>query len=201
MEGQVLRDAAYAGDLAMLRAELRRSGRRHVDSRDESGYNALHCAAFAGRLVCLEALLAAGASVHSVTEGGSTPLHSASVGGYVACVRALIAAGSDVNRANRSGYTPFALALYDGHRRVLKILLRAGADVDTRGALPTHPAVSNTDAWALVVAFRKVGDWSSYVRRRRAICASVIEKAITRDALPHDINLEIAAFVEPPGGY
>ena len=120
----------------------------------------------------------------------------------MACVRALITAGSDVNRANHRGHTPFACALshalHPGNRRVLKILLRAGADLDSREALRTD---FNTDAWALVDAIRMVGDWPNYVRRRRAIFASVIEKAITRDALPHDINLEIAAFVEPPGGY
>ena len=200
MDHPAIHQAASDNNLARLRALLATGV--DVDARDlRNDSTALHHAAY-GRTACLEALLAAGASVHSTNAGrGNTPLQGASESGHAACVRALIAAGSDVNFVDRDGRMPFSYALRYGNRRVLKILLRAGADVDTRGALPTHPAVSNTDAWALVDAIRKVGDWSSYVRRRRAICASVIEKAITRDALPHDINLEIAAFVEPPGGY
>ena len=47
----------------------------------------------------------------------------------------------------------------------------------------------------------KLRFWPEYVHRRRAIFASVIQKAITGDALPEMIDLEIATFVEPPGGY
>ena len=132
MAGERLRDAARRGDLAMLRAELRRLGRRHVDSGDDFNWRtALHFAAMCGQKACLETLLVAGASVHSVTRGGSIPLYYASRSGHVACVRVLISAGSDVNRANVAGWTPFTSALDNGHRRVLKILLRAGADVNS----------------------------------------------------------------------
>ena len=128
-----------------------------------------------------------------------TALHFASHAGNVACVRALIAAGADVNRARRRNEcTPFSRALYNGYRRVLKILLHAGADVHTGYADRTDRSI---DAWALVDAIRKVGDWPNYVRRRRATVASVVKKAITRNFLPDAINLEIAAFIEPPGGY
>ena len=168
------------------------------DPRDDGGNSVLHWAAYFGRMADLEYLLVLGASVHSVNHGGATPLHAASSGGHVACIRALIVAGADVNRASDRGNTPFSGALFKNKRRALKILLHAGADVHI-GAHEHND--TDTDAWALVDAIRKVGDWPNYVRRRRAIFASVIEKAITRDALPHDINLEIAAFVEPPGGY
>ena len=61
---------------------------------------------------------------------------------------------------------------------------------------------ANASAWALVDAIRVVGGWPNYVRRRRAISASVIEKAITGNLLPEDITkVEIAAFLEPPGGF
>ena len=197
---EALRDATYNGDLARLRAVL--AAGVDVDAPNVVGVTALHYTSRCGHAACLEALLAAGASVHSTNAGrGNTPLQGASESGHAACVRALIAAGSDVNFVDRDGRMPFSYALRYGNRRVLKILLRAGADVDTRGALPTHPAVSNTDAWALVDAIRKVGDWPNYVRRRRATVASVVKKAITRNFLPDAINLEIAAFIEPPGGY
>ena len=52
------------------------------------------------------------------------------------------------------------------------------------------------DAWKLVDAIRKVGGWPEYVHRRRATLGIwVIRK------LPTVIEVEIAAFVEPPGGY
>ena len=103
-----------------------------------------------------------------------------------------------MNRATPCGFTPFSRALLDGRRRVLKILLRAGADVHT-GYVPHY--AWNTESWALVDAIRKAGGWPHYVHRRREIFASVVKKAITHDALPDAINLEIATFVEPPGGY
>ena len=121
----------------------------------------------------------------------------------MACVRALITAGSDVNRADHFGRTPFSRALCSGERRVLKILLRAGADVHTEYAVVlVHVDRNdrNAESWKLFDAIRKVGDWPEYVRRRRATVASVVKK-VTHGALPDAIHLEIAAFIEPPGGY
>ena len=103
-----------------------------------------------------------------------------------------------MNRADHFGRTPFSRALCSGERRVLKILLRAGADVHTEGVSRDD---DKEESWKIVDAIRKVGDWPEYVRRRRATVASVIKKTITRKALPDAINLEIAAFIEPPGGY
>ena len=198
---EVLRRAALAGDLAQLRDVLATGV--DLEAPDEEGWTALHGAAFHGRTACLEALLAAGASVHSVDEDGWTAL-SFTAGRNpenIACVRALIAAGADVN--HDFGQTPFSIALFWGHRRILKILLRAGADMRTdvfRINADDDNTHDNTDAWKLVDAIEKVGGWSQYVHRRRATFANVIKKA-TWNKLPEAINLEIAAFIEPPGGY
>ena len=208
---EALGDAAYAGDLARLRTVLATG--IDLEVRDQSGYTALHDAAEQGETACLEALLAAGASVDSVNPGDGTALSLAVRRNSAACARALIAAGADVNHADRDGKTPFYLALHNGGHRVLKILLRAGADVDYRWlelrntsfdcpiARRVDQLFKNSDAWKLVDAIRKVGDWPNYVRRRRETVASVVKRAITRNFLPEAINLEIAAFVEPPGGY
>ena len=108
-----------------------------------------------------------------------------------------------------TGDTPFASALGRGHPRVLKILLRAGANVQTENAERDEDNTyvwlverdeDNIDAWLLVDAIQKVGGWPQYVHRRRATFASVVKKA-TWNKLPEAINLEIVAFVEPPGGY
>ena len=201
MEGQELCDAARKGDLARLRAILATGV--DVNVRDSRGWTALENAAYYGRTACLEALLAAGALAHhpeSLYWGALArhpeSLFCSSLRGHEACVRALTAAGTDVNRANRNGRTYFSCFLEFGYRRSLKILLRAGADVHTGDAKRR-----NNDAWNLVDAIRKVGGWPQYVTRRRATVASVVKKAVTHDALPDAINLEIATFVEPPGGY
>ena len=102
----------------------------------------------------------------------------------------------------RTGDTPFSSALYALYRggrcrRVLKILLRAGANVHIGNA---RRCDGNADSWLLVDAIQKVGGWPQYVHRRRATFASVV-KMVTWNKLPDAVNLEIAAFIEPPGGY
>ena len=106
-----------------------------------------------------------------------------------------------MHRGDKCGWTPFSwcfsCALYDGHCRVLKILLRAGADVRTE-IVPRFD--HNTDAWALVDAIREDGGWANYVARHPpATFASVVEKVTKLEI--DAINLEIATFLVPPGGF
>ena len=192
----ILSDAVGLGHLDVLEGAL------DVDARDGYGWTALHYAAFNGHTACLKALLAAGASVHSRCNYGCTPLHFASQDGEAASVRALIAAGSDVHRADRDGWTPFTAAVLNGHLRVLKILLRAGADVHTGGVTRRnkHKNNNNTSAWAVVDEIRAAGGWQNYVTLRRAALVRAISDAV-RGKFPDVINLEIATYVEPPGGY
>ena len=143
-------------------------------------------------------------------------LYGASNAGDAVRVRSLIAAGADVNCQDDEGNTPFSAALqtYDpfavipkaaprpsirDRRRVLKILLRAGANVHT-GSVQRRTETSG--AWALVDAIREAGGWANYVARYQPTAfASVVKKAITHGLLPHGVNLEIASFMVPPGGY
>ena len=193
---EALRQASHVGDLPRLRAILATPG-LDVNAPSDSGCTALHWAANCGHTACLKALLAAGASVHSASGIFRTPLHNASEYGHTASVRALIAAGANVNI--QDGYTdsPFSLALISANLRVLKILLRAGADVDT-GEFQRDE--DNASAWDLVDAIRADGGWANYVARHPPTTfAGVVKKAtnIEIDA----INLEIAGFLVPPGGF
>ena len=193
---EALRDAVLNSDLAQLRETLATGV--DVDARLSQGCTALHYAAYLGRTACIEFLIDAGASVRSVDDQGCTALIIATTQGTAACVRALITAGADVNCASPTGRTPFSHALHRGHRCILKVLLRAGADLHT-ASVERWPHISS--AWALVDTIRVAGGWPQYVHRRRETFASVVKKAVTRDALPDAINLEIATFMEPPGGY
>ena len=196
-----LHDAVRKGRLARVRALLATPG-VDVNSQLVRGWTALHLAAIHGHTACLEALLGAGASVHSISTEfagrvGWIPLHWASLKGREACVRALIAAGADVNLActtntNYDNDTPFTQALKTGHTRVLKILLRAGAEFRRGDARRDD---NNKTAWALVDAISRLGGWPNYVRRRRgALGLWVMRK------LPEVIHIEIAPFMEFPGG-
>ena len=175
-----LRSAAKTGDLAELRDLL---------AAGADPNTALRCAAFEGQTACLEALLAAGASVDGTGGNARTPLQYVSTHGPEACVRALIAAGSDVHHQDNNGCTPFTAALGHGRRCVLKILLRAGAEVHTEG---DYRSDHNTDAWALVDEIRAAGGWPNYVRRRALALVPV--------SLPEVLRIDIASFVEAPGG-
>ena len=78
-----------------------RLGPRYIDSRSENGATALHIAAIAGELACVNVLLAAGASMMVRTvdldmvttysvPAGSTPLHVAAQRGHVAILQAML---------------------------------------------------------------------------------------------------------------
>ena len=207
---QELRNAAEDGDLAGLCAILATGV--DVNAQDVDGWTALHYTAFQGdHANCLEALLAAGASVHVVHNGGGTPLLTLLIAsqGAVACVRALITAGSDVNHYCPSAppgwkRTPFSAALSRGQRRILKILLRAGADVRTDGVDRNHDhngpwSTRSGRNWALVDEIRAAGGWQNYVTRRRAFIVRAFVIA-TRGKFCKYINAEIASFMELPGG-
>ena len=198
-EREALCIAANNGDLVWLRALI--AAGVDVNARNDKHWSALERAAINGHCACLEALIAAGAGVNETgRDGCDSPLHFASCCGHVACVRALIKAGADVNlqATHPDGvFTNFTYALLSGNCRILKILLRAGADVHTGTVGPDR---KNTDAWILVGQIASTKGWPNYVTRRRATFATLIAKA-TRNKLPHVTNLEIATFVEPPGGY
>ena len=133
--------AAARGDLARLRELL---GAQDADTSFRflaDGDTPLLAAASNGHAECVEALLAAGASVRRQNAYGWTGLYCAIENGSAASVRALIAAESDVNFEIRSGHKPFSFALSRGRRALLKMLLRAGAAFETRDAM--HRAASS----------------------------------------------------------
>ena len=70
-----------------------------------------------------------------------------------------------------------------------RALLRAGAEVHTEGA---YRIERNADALALVDEIRAAGGWPNYVRRRALALVPV--------SLPEVLRIDIASFVEAPGG-
>jgi len=125
--------AALAGDLEALRTALAEPS-AVTAIEPESGDTALHVAARAGHLECVNQLLAAGAAVDAQNGLGWTALFCAAYNhasdcGYPLIIQRLIAAGADVNARIAFGLTPLMLAAGGGEAAVCKVLLEAGAAV------------------------------------------------------------------------
>ena len=97
--------------------------------------NALHIAAFFGRLQVAQVLLDHGVNVDTENGQGETALHSVSRGGYNSqekganTARLLLERGVDVNARRKDGWTPLHLAAYKGRVKVVQALLDHGANV------------------------------------------------------------------------
>ena len=119
-----------------------------------------------------------------------------------------------MNEVWHSGFathTPLSAALDMGYLRVVILLLRAGADVFDRRIdqrlsrawrfAPYGEKLRDlAGSLALVKAVRAAGGWEVYaIQLRREKLATVVSKA-TGHKLPRTIYLEIASFVEIPGG-
>ncbi len=77
-----------------------------IEGVDDSGYTALHDAAFWGRAEIAKMLIDRGAKVAARTDSGATPLSEAARCGKIAAARVLIADGADVNAKDNDGRTP-----------------------------------------------------------------------------------------------
>ena len=100
-----------------------------VNALTDGGDSPLVCAASAGRIDIVDALLKAGASPDSCASTGSSALAAASMAGHVHCVRRLLAAGATVDLGcGRSNSTALLQAAQNGHRGVCEVLVAAGAD-------------------------------------------------------------------------
>jgi caspase domain-containing protein/ankyrin repeat protein len=125
-----LGDAAYADDLAAVKAYLARGA--DIDARDRDGDTPLHLAAIKAGPAVIAALVAAGADPNAGSTDGNTPLFNAAENGNLPAVKALLAAGGKVNARNKDGHTPLFYAIDQGHRPVVEVLLAAGADLAVR---------------------------------------------------------------------
>jgi ankyrin repeat protein len=105
---------------------------------DEDGRDAVLAAAAAGRGDILTALLALGASAHTVSARGATALHEAAAAGCLHCVTPLVEAGlavdSRIDGDPRRGWTPLMAAAAFGHASIVAALMREGADPLSRSS-------------------------------------------------------------------
>jgi ankyrin repeat protein len=111
---------SVAGSLADAAARVARAlSAPDVFGTAAAGESALRCAAQAGHLACVTALLrapGAGAALRDDVDGGGvTPLHAAAAAGHRDVCATLLAAGCDVNAMDALKRTPLLMACCFGH--------------------------------------------------------------------------------------
>ncbi|CBN80311.1 conserved unknown protein [Ectocarpus siliculosus] len=122
--------AAQQGDVELVILLL---DKVQVDknSKDPSGDTPLILAARGDHMPVVEALLAAGVDVDTISTDG-TALHVAAYGGFDGIIDALLKKGANTDVRKSDGETALMEAAYRGHLYAVKALLAAHADVDAR---------------------------------------------------------------------
>ncbi|OUS48567.1 ankyrin repeat-containing domain protein [Ostreococcus tauri] len=158
---------AAVGDLAGVLDALARETRcGGIVAPRREGRTALHHAARAGSLACVEALLERGFDATATTVSGrATALHKACAGGHAMCARALVAAGGDARARDVDGETALHKACASGDGACVDAVGRAWPEgawaMDARGRTPRMCARTEaaTRAIAVVEALaRESGD-------------------------------------------
>jgi ankyrin repeat protein len=119
----VLRNAAYAGDLQLVKKLLLEGVDPNVP--DQHRRTALLHASDRGHLAIVEALLAEGAwpDLHEDYDTADTPLMSATIGGHLDIVKMLIAAGANPSfHVGVSQRTAESYARSYGHDEIARYL-------------------------------------------------------------------------------
>lgn len=128
VEGKTpLMEAAFRGNVEMVRLLLQAGARPNVRARD--GHTALSYGVLGqAGLPLLELLLRAGAEPNMGTFEKTFPLHVAAVMASPEIVAALLNARARVDVANKDGLTPLMLAASAGKVDVVQLLLSRGAN-------------------------------------------------------------------------
>ena len=121
--------AAKSGDEDRV-SELILQGNVDVNIADDSGTSALAAAAEKGYILCVRALITAGADLNRADASGCTALMAAAKFGQVLCLRQLITSGANLHLQNVSGLTALGLAVKAGFQEGALALIAAGADVN-----------------------------------------------------------------------
>lgn len=98
-----------ANDLQTLRTILSNNN-VNVRYTDDSGQTALHMAADAGNLECVELLVSSGCDINAADQDGISVLHAAVIAGHEKTVEFLLSNGADPDQADMDGDTPRSCA-------------------------------------------------------------------------------------------
>lgn len=112
-----------------------------ADRTKENWYGtALHCAAEAGQVTTILALLRTGIGVNIRDRRGRTSLHCATISGHPSAMQALLEHGADVNAISNKNYTSLRYAVvWEQPADIVRILLRNGANTEIRSSHNVTP--------------------------------------------------------------
>ncbi|XP_051259407.1 ankyrin repeat and SOCS box protein 9 [Dicentrarchus labrax] len=110
----------------------------------QSDWSPVHDAAFNGRVLSLQRLIAQGTCVNLSTLDQVSPLHGACMQGNVACAKLLIENGANVNSSTVDGQTALSEACARGHVTCVSLLLQHGATPSgtSQSSSPIHRAAA-----------------------------------------------------------
>ncbi|HBS48404.1 TPA: hypothetical protein DEO28_00185 [Candidatus Dependentiae bacterium] len=111
---------------------------------DADGWTPLHLAVLRGHVVCIHALINAGANIEAKDNEGFTPLHVAAMEGRAECVKVLADAGSNIDVQDDTLGTALHYAAIEGHADCVSALIKAGANIEAQGHTPSHKTTGIT---------------------------------------------------------
>ncbi|MBL6605417.1 MAG: ankyrin repeat domain-containing protein [Alphaproteobacteria bacterium] len=152
--------AVYCNDIEIIDDFFDR--KLNAEIKNDDGETPLHTAAFEGKILSVEKLIAHGVSLNEQDFIGRTPLMRATY--YlenIKTVELLLAHGSSVELAEFRGYTPLHGAALKGNCEAVKGLLDYGADVrvvSDFGLTPLHSAALGNNSATFYTLLNKGAD-------------------------------------------
>ncbi len=175
--------------------------RMQADRTKENWYGtALHCAAEAGQVTTILALLGTGLSVDIRDRRGRTSLHCATVSGHPSAMRALLEHGAEVNAICNKNYTSLRYAVvWEQPQETVRILLLNGANTEIRSShdvTPLHDsAVMNSEETTLLLLEYKANVHAKDIHRSTPLhfAAQRNHASIVQHLLDHGAGIDAKA--------
>ncbi|XP_061735095.1 ankyrin repeat and SOCS box protein 9-like isoform X3 [Nerophis ophidion] len=130
----------------------------------EADWSPIHDAAFNGRVLNLQRLIAQGACVNLSTLDRVSALHGACMQGHAACAKLLLQNGADVNNVTLNGQTALSEACTRGHVTCVSLLLQHGAS--TLGSNPASSPLHMAAAKGASANSHDLGDSPLHIAAR-----------------------------------
>ncbi|XP_041806168.1 ankyrin repeat and SOCS box protein 9-like [Chelmon rostratus] len=184
----------------------------------ESDWSPIHDAAFNGRVLALQRLIAQGAGVNLSTLDQVTPLHGACIQGHEACAKLLMENGANVNSSTVNGQTPLSEACARGHVTCVSLLLQHGATPSgtSQAGSPIHRAAAKGHAECIEPLVQYGADVDQYIDqsgfplhvacsnqhlstvRKLLQLGAGVNSSVSSDSVCGDSPLHIAARLRSP---
>lgn len=184
-------DLAAEGDTDGVRALIDENPER-LHLCDESGWTALHHAAYNDHAALIGYLLEAGADANAVGEGECAPIHVVATDGSPASLAKLIEGGADVSIPDDTGATALHFAALNKRVDMARALIGHGAPVNMKDAQADTPLdiASRFNDEALTGALAESGGKPGAEVTMADVLATLPEQAAARRIVPRTWHLD-----------